>query len=247
VASKAQRRLLQRKEAKQKKILFVLVPVFLGLLVWQGPGILSAFTGGGDESSTPPAATTTSETGAAAEAPAAPPPPNAAAPGAQPPALAAGEELPDTDVPAQAGEGQLFTFSRFVGKDPFKQQLRDAPSASGTSPPASPPAASPAAASPPPPPPPASSAPEDTEARATTARIDVNGSVETVRVRGTFPAGDPVFRLVSIRAGAVRIGLVAGSFEGGAKTVDVGVGERVVLVSQPDGVRYRIRVVYVGT
>ena len=28
---------LKAKEAKQKKLLFVLVPIFLGLAVWQGP------------------------------------------------------------------------------------------------------------------------------------------------------------------------------------------------------------------
>jgi hypothetical protein len=74
----------------------------------------------------------------------------------------------------------------------------------------------------------------------------VNGAVKTVRVRATFPAGDPVFRLASISGGTVRIGLVAGSFEGGAKTVEVRVGESVVLVSQPDGLRYRIKILSVG-
>ena len=37
MAGKAQQILRARKEAKQKKMLFVLVPVFLLLLVWQGP------------------------------------------------------------------------------------------------------------------------------------------------------------------------------------------------------------------
>jgi hypothetical protein len=74
----------------------------------------------------------------------------------------------------------------------------------------------------------------------------VNGAAETVRARTTFPAGDPVFRLASIAAGTVRIGLVAGAFDGGAKTVAVRVGESVVLVSRPDGLRYRIKVLGVG-
>ena len=36
-SKKVQAALLKQKEAKQKKVLFVLVPVFLGLAVWQGP------------------------------------------------------------------------------------------------------------------------------------------------------------------------------------------------------------------
>jgi hypothetical protein len=251
MASKTQQRLLERKAAKQKKLLLVLTPVFLGLLVWQGPGIFGALTGGGAETAPappppPPAAAT----------PASPPP---ATPGVQPPPP--GEEgtgLPDTDPPPAAEDGQLVGFSRFIGKDPFKQQLVGTPTG-GTPPPSAtspsqgatpptppPPAASSPVASPPPPPPAASGSSPSTAPRATSARIEVNGSAETVRVRATFPAGDPVFRLASIGAGTVRIGLVAGAFEGGAKTVEVRVGESVVLVSKPDGLRYRIRVLSVG-
>jgi hypothetical protein len=74
----------------------------------------------------------------------------------------------------------------------------------------------------------------------------VNGAAETVRTRSNFPAGDPVFRLASIAGRTVRIGLVAGAFDGGARTVAVRVGEAVVLVSRPDGLRYRIKVLGVG-
>jgi hypothetical protein len=254
VASKAQQRLLQRKEAKQKKLLLFLAPVLLGLLVWQGPGMLRAFTGGGDAggetSSAPPAPTFAPPAPGAATPPAAPAAPAPAAPGGQPPAVAAEEAgLPETDLPAQAEEGQLVTFSRFVGKDPFKQQLLDAPTGGAAAPsPTAPPApGATASVSPPPPPPAASGSSSSTGARATSARIEVNGAAQTVRVRATFPAGDPVFRLASISGGTVRIGLVAGEFEGGAKTVVVRVGESVVLVSQPDGLRYRIKVLSVGS
>ena len=250
MASKAEQRLLQRKEAKQKKLLLFLAPVLLALLVWQGPGILRAFTGGDSAGSSPAAPASTSPSpppsSAPAASPAPPPPPAAATPGAPPPAVAAQDAgLPETDVPAEAEEGQLLTFSRFVGKDPFKQQLLDAPTGGGAPSPAAPPA--PGAPSPAAPPPPPTSGPSPSTApRATSAQVEVNGAVETVRVRTSFPAGDPVFRLASISAGTVRIGLVAGSFDGGAETVEVRVGESVVLVSKPDGLRYRIKVLSLG-
>ena len=253
MASKAQKRLLQRKEAKQKKILLFLAPVLLGLLVWQGPGMLSAFTGGGGtkESTAPPAPTFAPPPpgGAAPAPPAAATPPAAGQAGAQLPAAAPEEAgLPDTDLPVEAEQGQLVTFSRFVGKDPFKQQLLDAPEGGSPSPPGSPPTSGAIVEPPPPPPPPAATdSSASGETAATSARIEVNGSVQTVRVRATFPAGDPVFRLASIRGGTVRIGLVSGSFEGGARTVEVRVGESVVLVSQPDGLRYTIKILRLGT
>jgi hypothetical protein len=252
VASKAQKRLLQRKEAKQKKLLLFLAPVLLGLLVWQGPGMLSAFTGGGGtkESTAPPAPTFAPPPpgGAAPAAPAAGTPPAPGQAGAQPPAAAPEEAgLPDTDVPVEAEQGQLVTFSRFVGKDPFKQQILDAPEGGSPPPLGAPPASGTIVPPPPPPPPAAAGSSASTETAATSARIEVNGAVETVRVRATFPAGDPVFRLASISGGTVRIGLVSGSLEGGVKTVEVRVGESVVLVSQPDGLRYRIKILRLGT
>ena len=253
MASKAERRLIERKAAKQKKVLFVLVPVFLGLLAWQGPGTYRAFTGGGEpEASPPPPASTVPPAPPGGEPAAAPPaavaPPAAAPPGVQPPPAPA-SGLSDTDVPPEAEQGQLLTFSRFVGKDPFKQQLLEPP-ADGSPPPPDAPPASGVIVPPPPaaPPPPASTdSSPSAETAATSARIEVNGAAETVRVRATFPAGDPVFRLASISGGTVRIGLVSGSFEGGAKTVEVQVGESVVLVSQPDGLRYRIKILRLGT
>ena len=260
MASKAEQRLVQRKEAKQKKLLFFLVPVFLGLLVWQGPGILRGFTGGADsESSSAPPASTAAPPPPSGGAAAPPAPPPAATPGAQPPAVAAEEAgLPETDLPAEAEEGQLVTFTRFVGKDPFKQQVPNAPSGGGAASPAAPatsggtapPVSAAAGATVPPAPPPApiagSGSSPSTARRATSARIGVNGAVETIRVRTTFPVSDPVFRLASISGGTVRIGLVAGSFDGGAKTVEVGVGESIVLVSKPDGLRYRLKVLSLG-
>lgn len=99
--------LQKQKEAKQKKLLIVLAPIFLALVVWQGPKMLKAFQG--TEAPPPPAATT----------PADPAAPTAAAPaaGTPPPPQPAG--LVDTDVPSAAGPDRLVSFSRFDGRDPF--------------------------------------------------------------------------------------------------------------------------------
>ena len=50
--NKAADAMKKQKEARQKKILIGLVPLLLLLMVWQGPGMLSAFTGG--EAAPPP-------------------------------------------------------------------------------------------------------------------------------------------------------------------------------------------------
>jgi hypothetical protein len=94
--------LLAQKTRKQKMLLLALAPVFLGLLAWQGPKTYKAFTGGTSE---PPLVvvatpTTPSPTG------------TTAAPGA------AGE-LPDSDPQPSLLDGQLLSFSRFSGRDPF--------------------------------------------------------------------------------------------------------------------------------
>jgi hypothetical protein len=92
-----------QKEAKQKKLLFLLVPLFLGLAAWQGPKMLHALKGSQ------------------------PPPPPAQAPGlgvptptgTTPTGTDAGGGLPDTDEQPGLLEGQLISFSRFGGRDPF--------------------------------------------------------------------------------------------------------------------------------
>jgi hypothetical protein len=93
-----------QKEAKQKKFLFLLVPVFIALLAWQGPKTYKAFSGGSEPLPAPPAVTTT--------------PVNPAGPTARP---GSGETtgLPDTDTTPELLDGQLVSFSRFFGRDPF--------------------------------------------------------------------------------------------------------------------------------
>jgi len=110
-SKKAAAALLKQKEAKQKKVLFLLVPVFLGLMAWQGPKTFKALTGGNTPATTTTAAPATT-TGAPTPG-SAPSTPRAGAP-----AGPAGE-LVDTDAPPSALAGQLTNFSVFPGRDPF--------------------------------------------------------------------------------------------------------------------------------
>jgi hypothetical protein len=238
-AERANEAMRQQKEAKQKKLLFVLVPVFLALVAWQGPGILKALKGSPppDQSAqtqtlTSTAPTTADPTGAA------PSTVTPADPGA-PVAPANGTTLPNTDGPATPGQGQLVSFDRFLGKDPFLQQVEPAEQTA---------------------PPPADNGgptvtpvPSDNDTGGgtepsgyTTATVSTNGVKEELAKGDTFPESEPIFRLVSISKSNVKIGLVSGSFSGGQETVTVKVGKTVTLVSQPDGIRYVIKLVKVA-
>jgi hypothetical protein len=112
--------LRKQKDAKQKKLLIVLVPVFLALLAWQGPKMLKAFSG--PEAATPPAPVTTT----APTDPTATPPPTGTTETPE------ATELSDTDVPPATGTDRLVSFSRFGSRDPFGQPGAAAGSQTGT-------------------------------------------------------------------------------------------------------------------
>jgi hypothetical protein len=99
----------QQKDAKQKKLLIVLVPLFLALVAWQGPKMFKAFSGSDPEAAPPPVTAT-----APADPATAPPPTGTTE--APPPA-----GLADTDVPPAEGTDRLVSFSRFESRDPFGQ------------------------------------------------------------------------------------------------------------------------------
>jgi hypothetical protein len=210
------------KEAKQKKALFVLAPVLLALVAWQGPKTFNALTG--SSSAAPPAPTAT------APVPGVPLPPPGSAPVTTTPTPPAA--LVDTDVPAEAGDGQLSALGRFSGGDPF--------------------AGAPAAGSP------ADSSSGDSSGDAGTssdsggdvavssAVIEVNGKSETVNKGSAFPASHSIFTLVSLTPKKATLGLVQGLFEDGSATVDVAVGEQVVLIAAPDTTKYTVELISVS-
>jgi hypothetical protein len=106
------------KEAKQKKLLILLIVPFIALLAWQGPKTYKALQGGSPppESTPLPLPPTTAPTGGSAL------PGQASQPG----------ELPDTDPQPDLLDGQLLSFSRFSGRDPFIRRVPVDTSASAT-------------------------------------------------------------------------------------------------------------------
>jgi len=100
--------LAKAKEAKQKKILFVLLPFFLLLVAWQGPKMYKSLF-----AQPPPPEAAPATTAPTATTPAAP-----AAPGTAAPAPAAGG-LADSEPLPTAAQDQLLSFSRFSSRNPF--------------------------------------------------------------------------------------------------------------------------------
>ncbi len=104
-----------QKDAKQKKLLIILVVPFIALFAWQGPKTLKALQGG----SPPPPASAVPAT------------PTTSVPTGTPTLPGTGSDqggvLPDSDLQPDLLDGQLVSFSRFSGRDPF---VRVSPSSS---------------------------------------------------------------------------------------------------------------------
>ena len=212
-------------KAKRTKIIAgVLGLVLIGVLAWQIPSLMSTLN------KKPPPNAAPAPPPSATGAPAPVPPPGAVpAPAGTPVAVGT---LVDSDPSPQAGSGQLLSFDRFESKDPFVQQT-GAPAA--TAPPAAAKATPPPPPPQPPPPPPASSA-----ARYTSAQISVNGETEQVGVGATFPASDPVFRLVSLKKTTAKVAIAGGSLSTGDGTVTLTKGKKLTLMNTADGTRYEL-------
>ena len=246
--AKAEAALRKKKDAKQKKILIALVPLLLLLLFWQGPGMLKAFSGG---EPAPPPVVPPAPTGGPADPTAAPSTSVPGVPPVDPTAPTAPVTLPESDVPPPADSSQLISFDRFIGKDPFKQQVVARSVSQDDEPPAGTPAgttpagATPAGTTPGGPSTPTDPAPGNS-VTVTHALIDTNGERETVAIGATFPTEDPIFRLAALRSRRASIGLVTGTFSNGQEMVKIDAGDSITLVSRPDGLRYKIRIVSIG-
>ena len=261
----------KHKEARQKKLLLVLTPVLLGLVALQAPKLLAAVGGDADSSAPAPAAaeSASGETQPEASAPA------SAGDGTANPSAGArahstasappSPSLLNTDSPPASDAFHLVAFTRFRAKNPFERSFTaaeasaaggSAGTAEGTSgattsggsasqdeaAPGSASASSGRDSSPPS----SSSTGDEADEAPNAARISTNRKAETVAVDETFPARDPIFRLVTLKADAARVALTGGSFSTGQATVTLRKGHRVVLVSQPDGTRYTLELVGLG-
>jgi len=243
------------KDKKMKKVAAGLAVVLAVVLAFEVPGMMKGSGGG---SSTPPPATTTGA------------PTTSAVPATTPPGTSAtavavsstgSTALPNTGAQPKHGKAQLYSFSHFAGKDPFVQQVSvtagtgsssssssssgsgsgsgssskssSSSSSGGTSTAASVKVA-------------AGNSGNRTLAATGSARISVNGRVQVVRVGASFPSGNPLFKLVSVSHGIVRIGIASGSYSSGAHAVSLTAGRTLTLVDTADNVRYSIRLLSVA-
>jgi hypothetical protein len=218
-SKKVQAALLKQKEAKQKKVLFLLVPLFLGLMAWQGPKTFKALTGGNAPPPTTAAPATTAPTPGSAPS----------TPGAG--AVVPPSQLVDTDAPPSLMDGQLSNLGVFPGRDPFSggaitPNLGDL-STGGTGTPAD--------------------TGTGTTATPSSAQLEINSKAEAVSASGTFPSDDPVFKLVALTPTSVTIALASGkNFTNGDATETIAVGESLT-VNGDDGSSFVIKLVAVSS
>jgi hypothetical protein len=224
----------EAKDRRAKRLAIGGAVLLAAVLAFEMPKVLKGH--GGDSSATPPAATTTTTTGY-----------GTSTPGSTPVATASAAVLPATstkltssDVAPRRSKSELYSFSRFAGKDPFVQQVSASDLSGGTSGTSGANAASSGVIT-------AGPAPGvHTTAARMLARtgvvtLQVNGKAQAVRIGGSFPSSNPLFKLVSVSHGLVRIGIASGSYQSGAQTVSLVSGRTLTLVDTADGVRYRIR------
>jgi hypothetical protein len=248
---------LMAKKAKQKKLVIILSVLLVGVVAFQGPKMLKMMKG-------PQAAPA-----------AAPAVPSAGAPVADPsaPAAAPTQEavLADSDVAPNAENGQLVSVESFSTKDPFAQQLTEtepndnaAPAADASAGPTPATATTPSASGAPPGTfDPVGSNPRDqgpnaspvsttpaAEQPATAAEttISINGSVESVAAKGSFPADDPTFILESLAADgkSAQISVAGGSYSDGKQTIKLQIGKKLTLQNTSDGSRYELELLTVA-
>lgn len=223
------------KAKRQKIIAGVLGLVLVGVLVFQAPKILGMF-GGSSTTASEPAAT-----------PAVPAPatPGAPVPATPLPATTGSASLVDSDPAPVPSDGQLVTFDRFESKDPFVPQVTDEPTGQTSAPSAptdggaktEPPKQDGGGATSTP-----QTAPQPVSNRVT---IAVNGTRHDVSPGGSFPDDDPSFRLVSLKRGTAKVGIVGGGYANGAPTITLTKGGKpVTLMNTADGTTYVLR--YVG-
>ena len=227
---------LKAKEKKQKIILAVLGVAFLGVMAFQVPRVMKMLK-------TPAApvrsaTTTTTPTGT----------PMLAAPtlgGAQAPGATTTDSTGALVASAPTvQDGQLASFSLFVSKDPFAQQISDSQTSSSPSSGSGSTGGTGGSGLPTP-----GKAPVPGS-----AVISVNGTLYTVATKTDFPqpsATDPtvvpLFHLVSVTAHTATISIAGGSYATGAPTVTLKENKPVTLMNTADGTRYTLILKPLGT
>jgi hypothetical protein len=231
---------LKAKQKKQKIIAAVLGVAFLGVMAFQVPRVMKMMK-------TPPPpvrhVSTTATTPAGTPTLAAPTLGGAQQPGPATDSTGSLAAAPATTVQ----DGQLASFSRFVSKDPFSQQLSDTPSSSSST--GSSGSSSSGGGAGPNVPTVHGNVPAPGS-----AVISVNGTLYTVATNTDFPQPTstdstlvPVFHLVSLTAHTAKISIAGGSYASGAQTVTLRENKPVTLMNTADGTRYTLILKPLGT
>jgi len=218
----------EAKDRRAKKMAIGGAVLLAIVLAWEIPHVL-----GGKKSATP--ATTTSATAPADSTTTTPATTAGVTPASATPA-AASPKLTSSDLPPSHSKGQLASFSTFASKDPFIQQVTAPTTAPGTTDTSSSTGTTSSRT--------AHNKPvltARTLARSGAVRISVNGRTESVRMGGSFPSSNPVFKLVSVTGGVVKSGIANGSYSSGAQTVALRLNSPLTLVDSTNGVRYKLQ------
>jgi hypothetical protein len=74
----------------------------------------------------------------------------------------------------------------------------------------------------------------------TSVLIATNGLCELVKLDGTFPGSEDIFKVISIAKDgkSAKIAVVGGAYDSGASAVTLKMGEKLTLVNTADGTRY---------
>lgn len=247
---------IKQREKRAKIAAAVGVVLFLAVAAYEVPPIIKMMN-----AKPPPGANATDAGNRNVDGSIALPSVGAAATGAPATTTPSGE-LANTDVPPTGEDGQLVSFSVFQTKNPFTPQV-SATSPSGTvlvsqpsnankpgadlpgttsgtpttttTTPTSTVVASAVPSAP-------STVPSTTTTVAAppTVAISVDGVVAHVGSGGTFPAGSPVFRLVSWSGNTAAIGIVGGSYASGQVALTLDQGKPVTLQNTTDGKQYTL-------
>jgi hypothetical protein len=227
----------EAKDKRAKKLAIGGAVLLVAVLAFEIPHVMKK-SGGSSNTAAPATATTAAGTSAPASTPT-----TATGTTAVAALPATSTKLPNSDVAPRRLKSQLFAFSKFASKDPFVQQvsaadITNSPS-SGAS--ASGSAGSSSGGN-------SSTAPVQQTASRTLAQtgavtLRLNGKLQTVSVGASFPSSNPLFKLVGVAHGVVRIGITNGSYSSGAQTVSLGAGRSLTLVDTADGVRYKLTLI----
>lgn len=216
----------QAKAAKQKKLVILLLVVFVAVAAIQGPRLLKQLH-------PKPAGMAPPTPGSVAAAP------------------ATASAAPAPDAPSQ-----LHSFKGLRFKDPFKALVTvptgtassgssssSAPSSSpAPKPPATPKQAATGEA-------PASGTVKFSESKPppNAAIVKTNGRRQLVYIGDGFPTASPLFRLVALGKQTVRVGVLSGGFSSGVPTIKLVRGKRVTLANEADGTHYVIELIRLAT